>query len=155
MNSRSSNSSHRLQLRLISEDSIKIFINHITRADFYLNARTNFYNMSEIPRLYKGLKLDSFLSKSRQCVRSHAKILIRPYTDFPKNADFRTKITRNCSGSMWKLRFDLSGTHRKYVYRWRSRLIFSCEYRLPQICHIDNRLIGNSKFLTKFAWTVH
>ena len=111
----------RLQLRLIPKDSIKIFIYHITRADFYLNARTNFYNMSEIPILYKGLKLDSFRLKSRQCVRSHAKILIRPYTDFPKNSDFWTKITRNCSGSMWKLRFDLSGTHRKYVYgHWRN-----------------------------------
>ena len=91
MNSRSSKSSHRLQLRLISEDSIKIFIYHITRADFYLNARTNFYNMSWIPRLYKGLKLDSFRPKSRQCVRSHAKIFTDPHTVFRKNADFEQK----------------------------------------------------------------
>ena len=41
----------RLQLRLISEDSIKILIYHIMRADFYLNALAGiFYKTTKSPK---------------------------------------------------------------------------------------------------------
>lgn len=115
----------RLQLRLISKDSIKIFIYHITRADFYLNASRNFLKQkkkSKNRRIFYEIKFGHFWPQIWQCVRS-----------------------------MWKRRFDLSRTRRKNVYRWRSRWIFSALYRLPQRCHINNQLsISKSEIFGQF-----
>ena len=89
----------RLQLRLIPKDSIKIFIYHITRADFYLNASLgNFDKTAKSPQFVHRnfLKFFHFWPQNLAMCEINVKTWIWFVSNPPKN-----------------------------VYRWQSRCAFS------------------------------
>lgn len=114
----------RLQPRLIPKDSIKIFIYHITRADFYLNASSrNFDKTAKSPQSVHRKSKFSDIFHFWQCVRS-----------------------------MWKLGFDLSRTLRKMFIGGSqdalSRANIGCHKDATSIIHL---WAANKNFSANFV----